>query len=136
MFPFLLPTRRLAFHSVGEETSISPSGEFRLVHIPDDFEGSEIDLAVEDRVVRKISFRGGEAFRADTKALGWQSDSSRFFVVIQFGHDRALLSFSVEGQDDYWEKLLTDDPTEWRDGFVLEPAKLVPKRTDKKAVKK
>ena len=56
--------------------------------------------------------------------------------MIQFGHDRALLSFSVEGQDDYWEKLLTDDPTEWRDGFVLEPAKLVPKRTDKKAVKK
>jgi hypothetical protein len=120
VFPFLLPVRDVPFRSVGEETSISPGGRFRLVHIPDD-EGSELDLAVGDLVVRKISFRGGDAIRADIKAVGWQSDSSRFFAVIQFGHDRALLSFSIEGQIDYWERLLTDDPTQWCDGFILEP---------------
>lgn len=120
VFPFVLPERDVPFRSVGEENSMSPGGKFRLVHRPDD-EGSEIDLAVGDLVVRKISFRGGDAFRADIKAVGWQSDSSRFFAVIQFGRDRALLSFSVEGQIDYWERLLTDDPTRWRDGFILEP---------------
>jgi hypothetical protein len=128
VFPFSLPTRDGSFRSAGEGSTISPSGGFQLGHTPDEFEGSELDLAVGDVVVRKISFRGGDAFRANIKAVGWQKDSSRFFAVIQFGHDRALLSFSVEGQNDYWERLLTDDPTRWRDGFILDSVPPLSKR--------
>jgi hypothetical protein len=76
----------------------------------------------------------GDSFDGQADFLGWASNSRRFFLVVRFGFtkDRALLSFSVTGQDDYWEKLLTDDPAEWKDGFVLEPAKKATKKPKKR----
>jgi hypothetical protein len=44
---------------------------------------------------------------------------ARFFVVVLFEGERALLSFSVDGSDDYWEQLLDPYDTSWHDGFVM-----------------
>jgi hypothetical protein len=58
-------------------------------------------------------------FEAQVEALDWAEDESRFFAVVIFEGERALLSFSVEGTDDYWEELLDPYDASWSDGFVM-----------------
>ena len=58
-------------------------------------------------------------FEGILEALGWAEDESRFFVVVTFEGERALLSFSVEGTNDYWEELLDPYDDSWRDGFAM-----------------
>jgi hypothetical protein len=70
--------------------------------------------------IRSIPLWSGDDFDGHPVAIGWSKDGSRVFAVLDFGlDDRVLLSFSLTGQEDYWEKLLTADQEVWKDGFVL-----------------
>jgi hypothetical protein len=103
----------------------SPSG--RLVARTRDcqFRASLIVETNGGSPLRSIPLWSGEDFEGHPVAVGWSEDGNRVFAVVDFGlDDRVLLSFSVMGQDDYWEKLLTADHEVWKDGFVLaEPVK-------------
>ncbi len=128
-FPFGLPVRNRQWHLRQQTESrnremirdgpISPDGRWRVKGTG---EGLEVINMENGSLVRSIKFEKGR-FNEFPEALGWETDSFRFFAVFRLGigEGRALLSFSVRGRDDYWEKLLTDDPTDWRDGFILEP---------------
>jgi hypothetical protein len=55
-------------------------------------------------------------------AVGWSAGNRRVYAVVMFGQDEsALLSFSADGTDDYWERLLGRGPEGWQDGFVVSP---------------
>jgi hypothetical protein len=144
VFPFDLPIRSASLRRTAASTLVflsandarlldSPNKKYRVI-----FEKpqgrSEVSLFRGGRHLRTIRMQQGDSFDGQAQGLGWTSDSSRFFVVVRFGltEDRALLSFSVDGQKDYWEKLLADCAAEWNDGFVLEPARPVAKKAGKK----
>jgi hypothetical protein len=60
-------------------------------------------------------------FDPQIRAVGWSRDGKRVFVVSAFGMESSvLLSFSVEGNDDYWEGLV-DPEAGWTDGFIMDP---------------
>jgi len=111
----------------------SPDKKYRLI-LEKPSGRSEVSLFRASRHLRTIRLQQGDAFDGRPDFLGWASDSKRFFVVVRFGlaQERALLSFSVEGQTDYWEKLVTDHTVGWTDGFVLEPARLTAKKVVRK----
>jgi hypothetical protein len=136
VFPFNLPQREVPWslsnltapvsRLEGEDRAVtSPAGRFvaRTSHA-----GSRGSLLLErshGAPIRSIPFWLGDYFDGHPFAIGWSEDESRVLAVVEFGlDDRVLLSFSVTGADDYWEKLLTADQEVWKDGFVLaEPVK-------------
>lgn len=77
--------------------------------------------------IRSLKDWHSDYFDGILEALGWAEDEGRFFVVVNFEGERALLSFSVEGTDDYWEELLDPYDTSWRDGFLMRPRVVRPK---------
>jgi hypothetical protein len=137
-FPLSLPVRdldwRRASNGPSGDRGLSPNGQWMLERksldprapFSSDRRWSRVELRRargEDYSIRTIRLEKLDAYDLNAIAFGWSSDSSRFFVVVGgLTNWPCLLSFTVEGQDDYWEKLLTDDPKEWRDGFVLASA--------------
>jgi hypothetical protein len=140
VFPFDLAVRSVFLRPTGKSVPVYVyPKETRVLSSPDkasvlQFETccdrKELSLFRKGRHLRSVLLKQGDLFDGSAEALGWASDSRRFFVVVKFGFsgERALLSFSEKGQDDYWEALLTDDPSEWKDGFIMEPAKRVARK--------
>lgn len=83
----------------------------------------DVSLSIDSgngRILRKILMTRGDRFRGEIEALGTSADSSRVFAIVSFGEDdRALLSFSVKGADDWWEETLSGTDHGFRNGFVL-----------------
>lgn len=132
LFPFNLPVRKGAWlrtemttsesSALGSRRVTSPDGNL-AAEPPSDFPNDNLVIwrAGGTEALRKIRLHHGDAFYGLVRAIGWARDESRVFVVITFGNQHtALLSFSVEGNDDYWEGLIREDETGWTDGFVME----------------
>lgn len=128
-FPFSLPVRSGAWARVGQKGPavavqsielLSSTEKFRIRRINQSYGKEEVALA--DRTgdaIRSLNDWHSGYFDSRLEALGWSEDESRFFIVVTFEGERALLSFSVEGTDDYWEELLDPYDTSWHDGFVM-----------------
>lgn len=85
--------------------------------------GDSVELIDEaGRVVRVVIPSNHDGFGCAVESLGWATNGKRFFAVVRLGPERALLSFSVAGGVDYWERTLSDSELDWPEGFVLEPA--------------
>ncbi len=127
--PFSLPVRSGAWtrlpHRPTEVTPLengvsSPRGALRAVLTRGPSMSEKVTIEAEGgKPVRSLTAWHTEAFEGTPEALGWADDESRFFVVVTFEGERTLLSFSVEGSDDYWEELLNPYDTSWHDGFVM-----------------
>jgi hypothetical protein len=136
LFPLSLPVRAGAWLRMNSRPDGSPKGGVNGASAPSRDLVAEVtppsEYAHDNLVIRRlkggvllrtIRLHHGDAFYGLVRAIGWSRDESRAFVVITFGNSHtALLSFSVEGSDDYWEGLVDPDAG-WRDGFVMEPAK-------------
>ncbi len=136
-FPLSLPVRALDWHRTSSIRNnggnLSPNGQWVVDRKSKEprapFSSDRYWPRLELRKargghepIRVVRLEKLDAYDLNSIALGWSSDSSRFFVVAGgLTEWPCLLSFSVEGEDDYWEKLLTDNPKQWRDGFVLVP---------------
>lgn len=132
-FPFGLPIRDQKFFTgvtkigvcrASDDTRSVPSPDGRLRAVTStDRSVSYPSLRLVDlkqRIRRTIRFHHYVA--GTPLAVGWSADSRRVYAVVGFGEDeRALLSFSVVGKDDYWEQLLPGDRLRWEDGFVVSP---------------
>jgi hypothetical protein len=128
-FPFSLPIRSNAWARVDPKGPAvaehkaelhSPTERFRIRQSHQSYGKDEVALL--DRTgdgIRSLKDWHSEFFEGSIEALGWAEDESRFFVVVVFEGERALLSFSVEGSNDYWEELLDPYDTSWHDGFVM-----------------
>jgi hypothetical protein len=127
-FPFSLPVRKAVWSRVEQRPAAtrpssevhSPTERFRIRQSHQSYGKDEVALL--DRTgdgIRSLKDWHSEFFEGSIEALGWTEDESRFFVVVVFEGERALLSFSVEGSDDYWEELLDPYDTSWHDGFVM-----------------
>ena len=141
IFPFNFPVREAtwlrntqtlpaAILTIGDDRSATSPGRRFVARVEENRKTFRRELIVrnldDDEVVRVVPLTPTESdyFDGIVKAVGWARDESRVFVVITFGNQlTALLSFSVEGKDDYWEGLVGDDETGWVDGFVMEPVK-------------
>jgi hypothetical protein len=136
-FPLSLPVRSEAWarakprpRKVITEASFvgSPNGRFRVRLSEGRSTNKEVELTtVDGQVVRSLKGWNTDFFVGEVEALGWAKDESRFFAVVTFEDERALLSFSVHETDDYWEELLDPYDTSWHDGFVMRPRRLRPK---------
>ncbi|MBK9065090.1 MAG: hypothetical protein IPL89_18230 [Acidobacteria bacterium] len=136
-FPLSLPVRSDTWVRVkpqltgltGLERSVnSPNGRFRIRLSDSPSTENEVILTTrEGQVVRSLKGWKTDFFIGEVEALGWAKDESRFFAVLTFEYERALLSFSVEGTDDYWEEVLDPYDTSWHDGFVMRPRGVRPK---------
>jgi hypothetical protein len=135
-FPFDLDQRSIRWRVVadhGDLGAISPSGENSVTKESDSPFGDVVVLRGSDAAVRRTLIpENDEGYGCAVESLGRTVDGDRVFAVVALGSERALLSFSLSGEPDYWEKTLVDTEARWNDGFVLEPEK----QTAKKAVKK
>jgi hypothetical protein len=127
-FPFSLPVRKAVWSRVEQRPAAtrpssevhSPTERFRIRQSHQSYGKDEVALL--DRTgdgIRSLKDWHSEFFEGSIEALGWAEDETRFFVVVVFEGERALLSFSVEGSDGYWEELLDPYDTSWHDGFVM-----------------
>jgi len=130
-FPFSLPVRSGAWVR-SEGGSVEPVPGETGVRSPTRTLRARRAVATSFTDEVAIELGGGQAartlrgwhtehFEGTPEALGWAEDGSRFFIVVTFEDERALLSFSVEGTDDFWEELLDPYDTSWHDGFVMQP---------------
>lgn len=132
LFPLNLPVRKSAWLRTERATSETPAPGSHRVRSPDgnldaeppsDFPNDNLVIrrAKGTEALRTIRLHHGDAFFGTVRAIGWARDESRVFIVITFGNSHtALLSFSVEGSEDFWEGLV-DPEAGWTDGFVMEP---------------
>jgi hypothetical protein len=137
-FPFSLPVRKAVWSRVEQRAAAaarplsevhSPTERFRIRRSHQSYGKDEVALL--DRTgdgIRSLQDWHSEFFEGSIEALGWAEDESRFFVVVAFEGERALLSFSVKGTDDYWEELLDPYDKSWSDGFVMRHAQPTPSR--------
>lgn len=136
VFPFNLPQRDVAWGPTKLTTPVSrleredravesPTGRFIARTSNSPYFASLILEPSSAVPIRSIPLWFRDDFDGHPVAVGWSEDGSRVFAVLDFGlDDGVLLSFSLTGQEDYWEKLLTADQGVWKDGFVLaEPVK-------------
>jgi hypothetical protein len=136
-FPFNLPIREGGWLRKDPTLAEAPSpDEYRVLspsrHLAADateplrFEQDSLVVRRVDsgEVLRTIRLHHGDDFHGVVRGVGWSRDESRVFIVITFGNQHtALLSFSVEGNDDYWEGLIGEEEAGWAGGFVMEPVK-------------
>ncbi len=98
----------------------SPTERFRIRQSHPSCGEDEVALLDSTGVgIRSLKDWHSEFFDGSIEAIGWAEDESRFFVAVTFEGERALLSFSVEGTDDWWKELLDPYDVSWRDGFVM-----------------
>ena len=128
-FPFSLPIRSNAWARIdpkgpavaGHKAELlSPTEKFRIRRVNQLYGKEEVALVGRTGdAIRSLKDWHSDYFESRVEALGWAEDEGRFFVVVGFEGERALLSFSVDGSDDYWEQLLDPYDTSWHDGFVM-----------------
>lgn len=106
----------------GERSVPSPDAKLTAVTNSDRcYSSCRLRLLGRGQDVRRI-IELGQYVGGAPVAIGWSADSKRVYAVVGFGEDDgALLSFSVDGKDDYWEELLAGIQKGWEDGFVVSP---------------
>jgi hypothetical protein len=134
-FPFDLPIRAFgnSWRPVSKSGNISAGhgnlavssrkGRWMARRVEDRHRDVSLDIeSSKGRGLRKILMTQGR-FSGEIEALGRSVDDSRVFAVVSFGDDdSALLSFSVDGIDDWWEETLSGRDPGFENGFVLKPA--------------
>ena len=120
-FPFNLPVRNLDWVAKSIETthdaSVSPSGRFS-------FEGDDKSIFIrrlsDGTILRTIPTTIPTwDVNSEVGPIAWSRSEDRVFVIVQFDVARALVSISVDGTSDYWERLLTDTDPPWPTSFAF-----------------